>query len=405
MTPDQIDNDLDEISTRLERVRALYEQYFMGIERLEPTIPRKDLERRIQVLRKTRFQNTAKRFKFQTLVQRYNSLQQYWNRTCRDIENGTYKKHLQRAERRFGLPTSAATPDSPDESREKAEKAAEAKEQATADLASLLDADTDLDAAMGNVLAELEQAPAKKASADPNAPSAGNERSKTGTGLLGKLAATPASPERQTGLRTKTSPNPVGLKGLPPLKRSTTSPRAATPAAPPNTSTEQTAASPKPAPPARPASPAPPTPPPRPRTSPSPTGLSQAPRPGGATTPSATKAGKPPIPPPRARPATAPVRPAATEAARPVARPAPPPRAAGAARSGSSGLSEERIKALHQSYVSARKKTNASEVSIEKLAKSLRDTEQKLRAKHKGRNIDFDVSIKDGKAILKPKLK
>ena len=99
MTPEQIDDAIEELSVRLERVRSLYEQYFMGIERLEPSIPRKDVERRLFELRKTRFQNTAKRFKFQTIVQRYNSLQQYWYRTCRDIENGTYRKHVLRAER------------------------------------------------------------------------------------------------------------------------------------------------------------------------------------------------------------------------------------------------------------------------------------------------------------------
>lgn len=69
------------------------------------------------------------------------------------------------------------------------------------------------------------------------------------------------------------------------------------------------------------------------------------------------------------------------------------------------GLSGERIKALHDSYAEARKKTNASPVSFEKLEKNIRDTEQKLRAQHQGRKIDFEVDIKDGKAILKPRLK
>src|SRR5690606_15337753 len=151
----------------MERVRSLYEQYFMGIERLEPSIPRKDVERRIQSLRKIRFQNTAKRFKFQTLVQRYNSLQQYWNRTCRDIENGTYKRHVQRAERRCGDPAatrgereqqnteqdSTESAESNDEALSPAKKAAAAREQASKDFASLLDSNTDLDTAMSNLLA------------------------------------------------------------------------------------------------------------------------------------------------------------------------------------------------------------------------------------------------------------
>lgn len=47
----------------------------------------------------------------------------------------------------------------------------------------------------------------------------------------------------------------------------------------------------------------------------------------------------------------------------------------------------------------------AGHVSLEGLAKTLRDTESKLRAEHKNRKIDFDVVIRDGKAIVKPKVR
>ncbi|HYQ26318.1 MAG TPA: hypothetical protein VER04_03840, partial [Polyangiaceae bacterium] len=90
---------LEELETRLERLRALYEQYFMGIERIEPAIPRKDIDRRIYVLRREKIRNTAKRFKLQTIISRYNTFQQYWQRICREIENGTYKRHVIKAER------------------------------------------------------------------------------------------------------------------------------------------------------------------------------------------------------------------------------------------------------------------------------------------------------------------
>ena len=90
---------LEELESRLERLRALYEQYFMGIERIEPAIPRKDIDRRIYVLRREKIRNTAKRFKLQTIISRYNTFQQYWQRICREIEQGTYKRHVIRAER------------------------------------------------------------------------------------------------------------------------------------------------------------------------------------------------------------------------------------------------------------------------------------------------------------------
>jgi hypothetical protein len=99
----ELDQFLSEFEERLDRTRALYEQYFSGIEKLEPQIPRKDLERRLQVLRKQQIRNTALRFRFQTLVQRYNTLQQHWQRITREIENGTFKRDLQRAAARFGV--------------------------------------------------------------------------------------------------------------------------------------------------------------------------------------------------------------------------------------------------------------------------------------------------------------
>jgi len=38
---------IKELEDRVERLRALYDQYFMGIERLEPLTLRKDLDRRL----------------------------------------------------------------------------------------------------------------------------------------------------------------------------------------------------------------------------------------------------------------------------------------------------------------------------------------------------------------------
>lgn len=97
-----LDVQLTELEEKIDRVRALYEQYFMGIERLEPLIPRKDIERRILGLRKEQMRNTAVRFKFNTLCQRFSTMQHHWGRIVREIENGTYKRDVARAAARFG---------------------------------------------------------------------------------------------------------------------------------------------------------------------------------------------------------------------------------------------------------------------------------------------------------------
>lgn len=108
MEAEELDIALDELELRLERLRALYEQYFLGIERIEPSVARKDVDRRIFALRREKIRNTGKRYKLQMVIQRYNTFQQYWGRICREIENGTYKRHLLRAERTVG-PTELLT--------------------------------------------------------------------------------------------------------------------------------------------------------------------------------------------------------------------------------------------------------------------------------------------------------
>jgi hypothetical protein len=69
-------------------------------------------------------------------------------------------------------------------------------------------------------------------------------------------------------------------------------------------------------------------------------------------------------------------------------------------------VSDQRVRELHQRLVDAQKQlSNARPVSVEGLAKSLRAAETKLRAQHGDRKIDFDVIVKDGRAVLKPILR
>lgn len=102
MDANEIATLVSELEDRVERLRALYDQYFVGIERLEPLILRKDVDRRIWQLRREPIRNTALRFKLQTVIQRYNTHQQHWQRICREIENGTYFRDVSRAAARFG---------------------------------------------------------------------------------------------------------------------------------------------------------------------------------------------------------------------------------------------------------------------------------------------------------------
>ncbi|MFO0664957.1 MAG: hypothetical protein U0174_13465 [Polyangiaceae bacterium] len=98
--PSEAEVLVGELESRVDRLRALYEQYFLGFEKLEPLIPRKDVDRRFDAIRRLHFRNTALRFKFNMLQQRYNTFQMYWLRICRQIEEGTYQRHLNKAKKR-----------------------------------------------------------------------------------------------------------------------------------------------------------------------------------------------------------------------------------------------------------------------------------------------------------------
>jgi len=414
---------LEELESRLERLRALYEQYFMGIERIEPAIPRKDIDRRIYVLRREKIRNTAKRFKLQTIISRYNTFQQYWQRICREIENGTYKRHVIKAERiapgqiltiaaRKRLGRAALQAMEPDEGV--------APNAPPSELPAAPPVAAPAPAAPGVRLAPppkpgaapppkpgaapaakpalpTRPAPPPKPGARPApagapaaaAPAAKNnfetldldmdflgdwDPSAAARGPAGKRA--PEVPARPFG---KPLAKPMGTPPAPPVGAKPAKLPSVKPTRP-GMGTDGSAAP-------RPAAP-PPAPPPKPVTIP--------PRP--ATTPMVSKplAPRPPAPPPAAAKPLAPIIPGTTPAKPSPAKPVAPPAATAPA-------ADERVRELHARLVEAKRQTqDGTAVSMEGLAKSMKATEAKLREQHKNRKIDFDVVIKDGKAVLKP---
>jgi hypothetical protein len=421
---EELDIALEELETRLERLRALYEQYFLGFEKIEPQVARKDVDRRIYVLRREKIRNTGKRFKLQTIIQRYNTFAQYWQRICREIENGTYRRHLARAERTLGadkMLTIAAKRRFGKASVEQLAANAVAAQPGALDDASPLDEIEAGDLAVG----------------EPFPPELGTDRA--------PLPAIPASPARSP---LPPRPRTVPPGTLPPVAPPRTArpskyesltlemdfldswdpetsvrsrhqgsapkeapppaapPRAAPPRAPAPPRAE--AAAPTPEDPARPKSSPKAGPPPKPAARMPPPKPGSLPRPSPPNAPPIPVAAPPvrapaPVPAPRVpAPAPAPAPRAPAPAAAKPERPASPP----AAAAKSSSLSEDRIKELHANLVRIKRENNeAGQVSVESLAKTLRATEEKLRAEHKNRRIEFEVVLRDGKAVVKPKVR
>lgn len=99
MDAKQYEQLVGDAESKLKRLRALYDQWFAGIERLEPQQQRKELDHILGLLRREQVRNTALKFRFQQIVQRYTTYTTYWRRITRQIEEGTYKRDVLRARR------------------------------------------------------------------------------------------------------------------------------------------------------------------------------------------------------------------------------------------------------------------------------------------------------------------
>lgn len=136
----QVQAMIDELSTKIDTLRVRYEQYFQGAERRPPIHLRKDVVRLMRTLENAHITNTALKFHLRQLVQRFNTYGVYWNRVLRQIENGTFKRHILKAQRRQqargGRMRSSSTPQAEAGSGDR-KKAREIGDAADAFLASL----------------------------------------------------------------------------------------------------------------------------------------------------------------------------------------------------------------------------------------------------------------------------
>jgi hypothetical protein len=464
LTQKEIEEGIEELDKRVERLRAMYDQYFLGIERLEPSIQRRDVERRFSGLRREKIRNTAVRFRFNMLIQRFTTYQTFWQRVARQIEEGTYRRDVMKVRQRLELQRHARKQDRLKRMGELYEEVegidvdvdvevdmddeAAAPEPSAAplqvappsvaparprvevhELADEVRALTKAieeseDPAESSVLTfgavkrplleELEPDPRETTAVGlgPAPPGAGGKAAALGRITLRRLALTPSPPEsavigvreesvsgvREDALIERITP-PRGTGAAPdvpaPAPKKAAMPLApARPGAPP--ASPGGPARPAPPAPARPvakgAAPAAPStpapPPPRPAVAATP--------PPTSTKPAAADSELRALFLKRQRPSNVPG--AAPPA--PAAPAAPPPRAA--APRTDEGLPEARVRAIYDQYRATRRQNNEGDVAFESVRKSIGEMLPKLRQKAPGRELDFEVVVKDGKTVLKP---
>jgi hypothetical protein len=445
MDSSEIERELEELESRIERLRALYEQYFMGLEKLEPQIPRKDVERRIWILRREQIRNTGLRFKFQMLIQRFNTFQQYWSRVAREIENGTYRRDVMRVARRFGAKDALtivgrrraeqyASLASAQEARRRSGDDAKDEEILEAD--DLLE-DEDEEVALGDEHLE-EDVSDDDAGIEDETPTPVTLQFRRSSAML--PPPRPPSPPRETG-----KPPPPRETGKPPPPRDAGKRRVAELAAQvraPRRKDEVQGAGPleldldldgpraassrkttRPPPRRAPSAKVGTIRPPATVAPPSKAASSAASRRATSKSmravrsqPLTTVSRVPPPEPPEPPPVAATQNTAASSSPQTPARAATSSTASRHERSAGpnaarkpdpEALEDKRLRQIYATYIETKRTVNepTAGITFEKLAESLRAQAAKLRASHPAKTVDYEVVVKNGKTLLKPILR
>jgi hypothetical protein len=81
----------------------------------------------------------------------------------------------------------------------------------------------------------------------------------------------------------------------------------------------------------------------------------------------------------------------------------PPARSAEAKGVGDGGLTDQKIKAIYDAYVMAKKRCgeDTRSITLDAVSAALRKQVPELMRQHQAKSVEFKVVIKDGKAILR----
>jgi hypothetical protein len=93
--------ELAQLEEDIQNLQVLYEKYFLGIDRRPPDEERQRVSRNARELRESQVKNTALKFKIGTLFAKLLSFERMWDRTLREIEEGTYKRDVFKAKLRM----------------------------------------------------------------------------------------------------------------------------------------------------------------------------------------------------------------------------------------------------------------------------------------------------------------
>ena len=109
-TANLADEDLRMIENKLNMLKLDYERYFLGSRKREPIMERREIQKFFTQWANMPVQNTATRFRFNSLNARYQAMKRQWDSILRQMEAGTYKRDVFKANLRQGPSAAPAGP-------------------------------------------------------------------------------------------------------------------------------------------------------------------------------------------------------------------------------------------------------------------------------------------------------
>ena len=84
----QKDDEIDGLEEAIRKVKNKYDQFFSGIQKVPPMHDRRNVEILIYEIGKQKMRDNARRFRYNTLLSRYNQYREMWGRKMREREEG-----------------------------------------------------------------------------------------------------------------------------------------------------------------------------------------------------------------------------------------------------------------------------------------------------------------------------
>jgi hypothetical protein len=111
----KVDEDIDRLEDLLRQLKSKYDQFFNGTRKLPPLTERRVLDNFVQDLSKDSIRDNAKRFRFNTLLSRYNQYREMWGRKMREREEGPleYRRRVAAYGERPPEPAAEGPPEQP----------------------------------------------------------------------------------------------------------------------------------------------------------------------------------------------------------------------------------------------------------------------------------------------------